>query len=215
MFLYHWWFLVCGVVWLPVFHSLWQWGAKTAVIDQCNMSNKWERFLFHKVYDHLWQSVAPSMQHFYEVQLWTWLCAVHSGMCSPLMVAGRLMCLSSLIRESAQHTFSTIVSILGYLGCCLSSAFVLPLSKAGHHIHDCFHHITPALYTSAYWQWISTGVIFFTCKYWITLTNIQVSSGPATSELIIWWYIMLMVPSLGCMMTKVIYICLLYGETHS
>lgn len=79
------------------------WGAKTAVIDQCNMSNKWERFLFHKVCDHLWGSVAPSVQHFYVVQLWTWLCAVHSGMCCSLMLAGSLMCLSSLIRASAQH----------------------------------------------------------------------------------------------------------------
>jgi hypothetical protein len=35
--------------------------------------------------------------------------------------------------------------MFGYLGCCLSSAFVLSLSEAGHHIHDCFHHIAPAL----------------------------------------------------------------------
>jgi hypothetical protein len=49
----------------------------------------------HRVCDHLWGSVAPSMQHFYVVQLWTWLCAVHSGVCSPPMVAGSLMCLLS------------------------------------------------------------------------------------------------------------------------
>jgi len=156
----------------------------------------------HKVYDHLWESVAPSMPHCYVVQLWTWLCALQSGMCSFSMVAGSLMCLSP-IRASAQHTFPSIVSMLGYMGCCLSSSSVLSLSKAVHHIHDCFHHITPALYTSAYWQWISTGVIFFTCQYWITLPNVLVSIGPATFELIMRWYIVLMVPFPGCMMTKV------------
>lgn len=155
------------------------------------------------------------MQQFYVVQLWTWLCAVQSGICSSSTVAGHLICVSSLIRVSAQHTLSSTVSMLGYLGCCFSSAFVLPLSKAGHHIHDCFHHITPALYTSTHWQWISSGVVFFMCKYWITLPNVHISSGPATSGLIIQWYIMLMVPSHGCLMTKVFYTCLLYGETHS
>jgi hypothetical protein len=44
----------------------------------------------HKVYDHLWESVAPSMPHCCVVQLWTWLCALHSGMCSFSMVAGSL-----------------------------------------------------------------------------------------------------------------------------
>jgi hypothetical protein len=86
--------------------------------------------------------VAPSIQQFYVVQLWTWLCAVESGMCSSLMVAGRLMCILSLMRASAQQTFLSIVSMLGYLGCWFSSAFVLPFSKAGHHIHDFQSHYT-------------------------------------------------------------------------
>jgi hypothetical protein len=36
--------------------------------------------------------------------------------------------------------------MLGYLGCCFSSAFVLLLSKAGHHILDFPSHYTCMVY---------------------------------------------------------------------
>jgi hypothetical protein len=55
--------------------------------------------------------------------------------------------------------------MFGHLGHCLSSASVLLLPKAPHHIHDDTH----APQSSASWQYTSTTATPFTHKNYITL----------------------------------------------
>jgi hypothetical protein len=112
---------------------------------------------------------------------------------------------------------SSIVDVLGHLGHCLSWASLQPLLKALHHIHTHFCDITHCPYISTNWWWISTIVTPFLWKDWITQyisTFDHVLSRPVILKLIVWWYGMLMVPSHGCMMTQMSYICLLHGEIH-
>jgi hypothetical protein len=57
---------------------------------------------------------------------------------------------SSVLRACARLTLSCVVDMRRHPGCCLSSASVLPLSKALHHIRTYFGDIAHTPYTCTY-----------------------------------------------------------------
>jgi len=67
------------------------------------------------------------------------------------------------------NTMYSVADMSGHLGHWLSSASVLLLPKALHHIHTCVHNDTHAPHSSASWQNTSTSATPFTHKNHIAL----------------------------------------------
>jgi hypothetical protein len=104
--------------------------------------------------------------------------------------------LFSLIWAFAQHILSSIVSVLACFDYCLKWGSVLPLSKAWHDVHSCFHDIYLQLLAMNFIA--STSFMLKNCITLHTLTFDHLVSGPAVIKWKLYSSMLFTVPCSSC-----------------